>query len=63
MNINKNRIAPSSPIKGQNDSYSKTNSNNMSIKIFNQGKDFNDYEIKNKLSGQTSRTRVVFLAD
>jgi hypothetical protein len=42
---------------------SQKKSIDMTVSVLKRGKDFNDYEIKNSLSGQTSRTRVVFLAD
>lgn len=39
------------------------NPGSMTVSVLKQGRDFNDYEIKNSSNGQTSRTRVVFLAD
>lgn len=61
--MNRNSSIDRTPIVKNVRSSSPANSSNMSVKVFNKGRDFNDYEIKNSLSGQTSRTRVIFLAD
>jgi hypothetical protein len=42
---------------------SQKKSTGMTVNFLKHGRDFSDYEIKNSSNGQTSRTRVVFLAD